>query len=124
MGYTAQLPRLCPLPREEYYYHEPDPAAWSDPHRRRSYRRHRIHRHAESMRALSWRRSLLGADIQQRVDAGRCAAESAWLLDEELTRRFSHRRPDYGLCECDLYFSHENLPWWPFREDKLPTTHH
>lgn len=123
MGYTTQSPRpiwpqLSPLPREEYFYRDPDPTAWSDPHRRRAYRRYRINRHEEYMRCLSWRRSLLGADISRRLEAGRSAAESAWLLDEELTRGFSHRRPLYGLCECEHYYSDQQIYWWPFPEDE------
>lgn len=123
MGYTTPLPRpvwpqLSPLPCEEDYYRDPDPAAWADPHRRRSYRRLRIQRHARYLRNLSWRRSLLGADIAARLEAGRSAAESAWLLDHELTQRFSHQRPRDGLCDCDFYFVEDRRWWWPFPEDE------
>ncbi len=100
MGITAHL---SPLPREEHFYHNPDPAAWSDRHRRRAYRRDRINRHAEYLRSLCWSRSLLGSDLRQRVDASRSPAEAAWLLYDELTRSFSHRIPYYGLCQCSPF---------------------
>ena len=63
---------------------------------------------------MHWARTMLGADIRTRLEAARSSAERAWLLDEELTRRFEHRRPRYGLCECEHEFFGYELYWWPF----------
>jgi hypothetical protein len=103
MGYIA------PLPPEPCYYPTPNLAAWKDSHQRRDYRRSRMDRHRRYLEALPWSMTMLGADIRERTRAGRSSAEQAWILDDELTRRFEHRRPRWGMWEAAL-------AWHPFPE--------
>ncbi len=109
-------PLWQPLPSEEFYYPTPDPTRWKDAKLRRQYRRQRMARHQLYLSALSWRRSLVRADLERRLKAARCGAESAWLLDEELARWFGHQRPRHGPCTCEHEYFGEAAAWWPFPE--------
>lgn len=120
MGYTARPAPPCwpPLPVEAIYYPAPNPTTWADSRQRRQYRRQRLARHQHYLSAMSWRRTTLRDSIERRLDAGRCASEKAWILDQELARWLGHRRPLRGLCDCECEPWGEAGAWWPFPEDE------